>query len=154
MEDMNTAPGSSRLLLWMGVALVALVVLATAITLLRGPAEFEPGTPEAVVQAYIEAVLDEDPDDAWELLTPRLQGRCDPEDLEPRYRRARQGGITLIETRERENTAVVELEFNAASDDGPFDVYEYSYRERFDLRLVDGEWRVSDVPWPFDWWNR
>lgn len=153
MERSATAR-SNRVLLVIGGVLVVFVVVAGTLTLLRGPAMFEPGTPEAVVQEYIEAILDDDVDAAWDLLGPDMQRRCEPEDLEPRYSRSNRGGIVLIDVSQREDTATVELEFNVSYGDEPFDLYESSYRQRFGLRKVDEAWRISDVPWPFDWCSR
>lgn len=149
--DRKQMTQSNRLLMWMGAGIAALVVVAAVIVIVSKPASFEAGTPEAVVQEYIEAILDDDPDTAWALLTPRLQARCEIEDIEPRYSRAERSRIILVDSRVRDETATVELEFNAAYGDGPFDIYESSYNQRFDLRNVDEAWRISDVPWPFYW---
>lgn len=142
---------SNRLLLWMGAGLAALIIVAAVIVIVREPARFDPGTPEAAVQDYIDAVLDDDADAAWALLAPGIQQRCGAEDLEARYRRDGSGRIILRDTTNRGESATVEIEFNAVYLDGPFDVYESSYSERFNLRLVDGEWRISNVPWPYYW---
>ncbi len=148
---MNVNQRSNRLLMWMALSLAGLLVLVTVIILVREPASFEPGTPEATVQDYVGAILDDDQETAWALLTPRLQTRCDVDEIDTRYRRGDRGRIVLVESRQRDDTATVELEFNAAYGDDPFYVYESSYSESFRLRRVEGEWRISDIPWPFYW---
>jgi len=140
---------SNRLLLWMGAGLLALVVIAGVAVALRSPAVFEPGSPEAVVQQYVEAVLDEDSESAWALLTPSAQRRCDLEDLQGRYIRGEQSRIVLIDSAIDDTDASVELQFSAAHGDSPFDIYEYSFEEKFKLRDVDGAWRIAAAPWPF-----
>ena len=140
---------SNRLLVWMGIGLVALVAVAAIVVALRSPASFEPGTPEAVVQEYVNAVLDEDSEAAFALLTPNAQRRCQLEDLEDRYVRGEQSRIVLVDSEITEDTATVELEFNAASGDSPFDIYQYSFEQRFKLRDVEGEWRIASSQWPF-----
>ncbi len=140
---------SNRLLLWMGVGLTALVVVAAIAVALRSPAMFEPGSPEAVVQEYVNAVLDEDADSAFALLTPAAQRRCDVEDLEDRYIRGEQSRIVLVESKVDGDDATVDLEFNAVSGERPFDMYEYSFEQRFKLRNIDGTWRIATAQWPF-----
>lgn len=140
---------SNRLLMWMGAGLLALVVLAAAAVALRSPADFETGSPEAVVQEYVNAVLDEDADAAFALLTPAAQRRCNVDDLEDRYIRGERSRIVLIDSEIDGASATVELEFNAASGDSPFDIYEYSFEQRFELRNIEGEWRIADSQWPF-----
>lgn len=140
-------PSSTRILVWIGAGIVALLVLVWVTVAIRNPAEFEPGSPEAIVQIYVQSVLDGDSDTAWALLTPALQRRCDVDDLEDRYR-GRSGNVVLVDTDVQDDTARVELEFTASYGDDPFDVSDYSYGERFQLRLIDDEWRISAAPWP------
>ncbi|NND03380.1 MAG: hypothetical protein HKN91_11390 [Acidimicrobiia bacterium] len=140
---------SNRLLVWMGVGLVALVALAAAVVALRSPATFEPGSPEAVVQEYVNAILDEDLNAALALLTPAARASCDIEDLEDHYIRGEQSRIVLIDSEIDGSDATVELEFNAATGDNPFDLYEYSFEQKFKLRQIDGAWRLSATEWPF-----
>lgn len=142
---------SNRLLLWMGLGLGMLVIAAAVVAVVRQPASFEPGTPEAVVQQYLEAVIAEEPEAAWALLTPRLQARCTVDDLERRSYRRDRGRIVLVDSSVRDETARIQLKFTAAFSDGAFGIDEYSHQERFDLRLVDGKWRISESPWPFYW---
>ena len=145
----NKTSQSNRLLVWMGAGLLALLAVAAIAVALRSPANFEPGSPEAVVQEYVNAVLDEDSEAAFALLTPSAQRRCKLEDLEDRYIRGEQSRIVLVDSEITGDTATVELEFTAASGDSPFDIYEYSFEQRFKLRDVDGAWRLSAAQWPF-----
>jgi hypothetical protein len=56
-------------------ALVAIAAVAVVLTGSRDDAVYEPGSPEAVVQAYADAWADGDADAAWEILTPGAQAR-------------------------------------------------------------------------------
>lgn len=150
---MESKPMSSsgRLLALMGIGLLGLVVVAGIVVAFREPASFEPGSPEAAVQTYILAVLDEDADAAHAMLSPELQSRCEISDLVERSYRKEGGRITLQDSTVKGETAVVEVEFTASYSENAFDFYQYSYDERFDLKLIQGEWRISDVPWPYYW---
>jgi hypothetical protein len=147
----DTPIKSNRILVLMGLALVGLLVVAAIVIAFREPAQFEPGSPEAVTQQYLEAVLAEDGAAVHDLLTPELQQRCDVRDLDGRYYRADGERITLEESRIDGTAAVVELEFTATYSNDAFSFDRYSYVERFDLELIAGEWRISDPPWPFYW---
>ena len=135
----------------MGLVLVGLLVVAGIIVAFREPAQFEPGTPEAATQDYLLAVLDEDYEAAHALLTPELQRRCDVRDLDDRYYRSEGKRITLTESRVDGDSAVIDLEFTATYSRDAFDFDQYSHEERFDLDRIDGEWRISDPPWPYYW---
>lgn len=141
---------SNRLLAMMGGGLVVLVVVAAVFAALREPTTFDPDTPEGTTQAYLTAVLDDEPEAAHALLTPELQIRCTVDDLENRYRRD-SGQITLIESEIDGDTAKIDLKFSFTYNDGPFEFSQSSYDERFELERVAGEWRIADVPWPFYW---
>jgi len=135
----------------MGLVLVGLLVVAGIVVAFREPAQFEPGTPEAVTQDYLLAVLDEDPAAAHALLTAELQQRCDVRDLDDRYDRSDGKRITLTESRVDGDSAVIDLEFTATYSGDALDFDQYSYEERFRLDRIDGEWRISDPPWPYYW---
>lgn len=142
---------SNRLLVVMGLGLVGLIVVAAIIVAFRDPAEFEPGSPEAATQAYVQAILDEDAAAAHARLTPALQRRCTVEDLEERHYWRDAGRITLVDSKVKTDAAVIKVKFTAAYSDGAFDYYQSSYEERFELEMVDGEWRISSATWPFYW---
>lgn len=142
---------SGRLLVVMGLGLAGLIAIAAIVVIFREPVSFEPGTPEAAAQEYILAVLDEDSAAAHALLTPDLQQKCSVDDLEERYYRRTGNRVILTESRIDGDTARIEVEFTATYSDDPFDVYESSYNERFDLEKVGDEWRIAEPPWPFYW---
>ena len=142
------ASSSNRLLLWMGAGIGVLVFIAALVAILRQPTEFEAGTPEAATQQYVQAVIDDEPEAAWALLTPALQSSCTAEELDDRSHRSR-GRILLVDTETRDDSATVDLRITTTYSDDPFAFDEQSYERQFRLSLVDGEWRISDAPWPF-----
>lgn len=72
-------PRSDRRPWLIGAIIIAalIVVAVTAVVLVgsRDETPYEPGSPEAAVQAYAEAWAAGDADAAWEMLTPRAQAR-------------------------------------------------------------------------------
>lgn len=84
----SRSSGSDRRPLLVGavavVVIVAVAVSAVVLTSSRDDTVYEPGTPEAVVQAYADAWAAGDADAAWQLLTPRAQSRL----LASEFRRA------------------------------------------------------------------
>lgn len=58
-------------------ALIAIALIAIVLVSRQEDTVYEPGSPEAVVQAYAEAWEAGDADAAWEMLTPRAQGRLE-----------------------------------------------------------------------------
>lgn len=147
----DTPIKSNRILVLMGLALAGLLVVAAIVIAFREPAQLEPGSPEAVTQQYLEALLAEDATAAHDMLAPELQQRCDVRDLADRYYRSEGERITLEDSRTDGNFAVVELEFTATYSNDAFNFDQYSYVERFDLELIEGQWRISEPPWPFYW---
>src|SRR5665811_2318348 len=58
-----------------GVGVGALVVVALVLAL-QPPKQLDPGTPEATVQGYLQAVIDGNQGEAERLMTPDLVKRC------------------------------------------------------------------------------
>lgn len=77
MSENDPAPRRWLLPVGLGVAVVALVVIA----LTRGPVELDPDTPEGTVQEYLVAVSEERWDDAVAVIHPQWLGDCDGDDL-------------------------------------------------------------------------
>ncbi|MGD8485087.1 MAG: hypothetical protein PVG27_11610 [Chloroflexota bacterium] len=145
-----TSEGSDRRTWLVGAIVVAaLVALAATAVLLVGNREdvtYEPGSPEAVVQAYARAWEAGDADAAYQLLTPRAQERVDrheyryaaswEEDLPSR--------IWVQERVDHDDRVVITLAVEMTWDGllGPD-------RETHDLRLtlipLDDGWRI-DTP--------
>lgn len=140
---------SNQLLAAMAIGIIALIAVAAVFVAIQDPAEFDPGTPEGVVQSYLVAVLDDDAEAAHALLTPELQARCDIEDLDDRYYHEEDRRITLVESDINADRATIEVKFTATYNEGPFGYSESSYEETFRLTRNDGSWQISRAPWPY-----
>lgn len=134
-----------RVLLLLVAGIVVLAVVAGVVSALRPVSEFELGTPEATVQAFLQAVFEGD-EEAAEGYLAAASG-CDASDIE-RARTDNSSRVVLRESDIEDRSARVTVEIVSSSDDGPFDVDEYSQRRTYDLVRESGEWRLSDAPWP------
>lgn len=123
------------------VGIVIAVVAGVAIAVTRPPAETEPGTPEAAVQAFAEAVLAGDTETALSLVAPPRPDRlrCNPS---PGLR------ITLGDVNTGGNSARVAVKVTQSSDAG-FPGDAYTWDDSFQLeRSGEGEdWLLSAWPW-------
>lgn len=136
---------SERVLFVVVAGIAVLVVVAGAVAALRPATEFDPGTPEAAVQGYLQAVLDGDEEEAEGFLASG--SGCDAEDIE-RARTDESARVVLRDSEVEDGTAQVEVEIVFSSTGDPFDTYEYSEDRAFELVDEDGEWRLTDEPWP------
>jgi hypothetical protein len=122
---------------------VAGVVVLVAIGLARGPAEFDPATPEGTVQLYIAAVVEGDFETAaafW------ADGGCRPQSMTPT------GGVPDISAslvssdgNDIEATVVVKLTENSQDPLGGL----YEYEEWISLIRQDDAWKIRQPSWPY-----
>jgi hypothetical protein len=130
-------------------ALVIIAVIAVVVSS-GSELELEPGSPEAAVQAYVRAVLDGDEDTAFGLLTADYQGelqrRC--RDLRPPVDQDLR--VTLREVDGGSGEATVQVRITESGGSGPFDQYQYSYEERFELKGSAGSWLIDLAPWALE----
>lgn len=122
------------------------VALVAGVVLLRpGVAEFGAGTPEAVVQGYLEAVIDGDTRAALGHLTPELQSAC--------RRKVRHAWvpesvrITLAGTHIDGDRAEVDVVVTEVHPPGPLSE-SYSFDETLYLERTGDGWAISSTPWP------
>lgn len=133
------------ILLVFGVVIVLAIVVTAIASAVNRPEPLEAGTPEAAVQAFVQAVIDGDEDAAAALLTERLEQRCDTR-LDY-YRGGDSLRASLGDVDVDGNAATVEVDFVSASRD-LFDSYQYDFSQEFDLVVENGEWRISRLDWP------
>lgn len=124
------------------LAVGAIVVAATVAVIARPstPTPLAPGSPEAAVQTYVQAIIDDQP--VKDLLTDDAIKFCE------------NGGFTLDEiqrvrieeVKTDQSRSVVEVEITWTNPDDPFGG-EYSSRDRFVLVDGTGEWLIDEVPW-------
>lgn len=122
-----------------------LVVAALAVVFSRGdPEPLDEASPAGVVQRYSTAVIDGDTATAESYLTEGARSICRGSfSAEPRPAR-----VVLISTTERDQTATVRVSIVHSSQDGPFGPSEYEMEDIFSLAREDGNWKISQVPYP------
>jgi uncharacterized membrane protein YdfJ with MMPL/SSD domain len=138
----NSEPVAKRNWLVPLIALVAVVAL-TVVALNREPVTLDPDTPEGTVQAYLQAISDEDYKTALSYMTVDLQQRCNPEDIADNVYYD-SFSATLGEVEEVGSITVVEVSINQ-SDSG----FNGGYFERIEVADEEGEFAVSGDPWPY-----
>ena len=127
------------------VGLVAvLAVIAGIVSATRHAPTYEPGTPVAVVQTYLAAVIDADHEAAAARLSS--DSPCTVDDLDRAF--LPQGvRVVLRDSRIDGDTAQVRVDV-ITSTGGPFDTSEYSERVTFRLTRAGGAWLITGSPWP------
>ncbi len=138
---MRTSPNRVLALI---VGCIAIAALAAALFAASRPAaELSPTSPEGVVQAYLNTVLDGDHERAATFFAADSQ--CDADDLDRAYVNPRVR-VDLVSSRTTGDRAFVTIDVTTSSD-GPFND---SYTEQHSYRLSrDGtSWRITGVPWP------
>jgi hypothetical protein len=137
--------------MWLSGGLVLVVALAvgavvTALVTSRSGADLPADSPEGVVQRYLLAVQREDYREAHGYLTADLQTRCRVEELAGRdhWRYSEEDEeMTLEKTQTFNGSAVVTATVTVFRPDVPFGASEYSYDRTFNLKLEDGQWRLT-----------
>lgn len=126
-------------------AIVALAVVAGVVAATRDPVSLDPGSPEAVAQAYLAAIVRGDLAAAADQLAE--ESPCGLEDLAGAYLPP-SVQITLDDATVQGDGAVVGVEITEAYDEGPFGSSGYSHTERLLLTREGADWRVTGSPWP------
>lgn len=139
-----TAARPDRTLIIILSVIVAIVIVAVIVVFTRGgPTEFDPSTPEGVVQGYTNAVISEDDVAALGLLTSDIRENCDrthPHGLKGLL-------MTIDSTKIFDDTAVVRVTMEQSSGGGLYGGSSYVYDERFDLVLEGNDWKLESTPW-------
>lgn len=145
---MKSPAGRRRLLPWLLLGTVLVVVIFGAVVgALRGPVALDLETPEGTIQAYAQSVLDMDHARARSLLTEELADRCTAHDFRSAWVPT-STTATLLEVRNREQTAEVVVRFRSMAGPEPFGAGGINTIETFSLVREGGQWRISEVPWP------
>jgi hypothetical protein len=132
---------------------LALIVGAVAVALVttHGGVDLLPAnSPEGVVQRYLLALEREDYREAYDYLSSDLRSRCSLEDFVSRSYWPESTGdqVTLEKTQSLDGLALVKARVTVFDRDVPFGASEYSYERSFDLKLEEGQWRLTGP----DWW--
>ncbi len=148
----GTAIASSTRWLTGTVALVvAVAVIGVVVASVREPPDLPAGSPEGVVQRYLRAVADADPNSAYDTYTPELRERCErhqPERLPlPDERMAFEA--ELLDTRRVDDTVQVSVRITEFSGEPPFGGGGYDHTEVFVVERGDGSWGIAGAVWPY-----
>lgn len=125
-----------------GIAVIAVVAGVLAAT--RPVATYDRSTPEGVVQAYLEAVVGGDHQEAAGFLAK--DSGCTVEDLD---RAQTPDGVRVVlrDSEVRGDTAQVKVDV-VLSTGGPLDSSEFAEEHTFRLTRTPGSWRITGEPWP------
>ena len=137
--------GSPNRALVIVLAVVAVVAVAAGVIAANRPVtEYDRGTPEGVVQAYLAAVVDGDHDEAARFLSE--ESPCSAVDLD---RAHLPDGLRVVlrEAEVEADSARVEVDV-AQSSGGLFDGSEHTEKHSFRLSRASGTWLVTGRPWP------
>ena len=134
----------ARILVWFGVAVGLLVIVAVVLTFVERP-RLDPGTPEGVVQRYLQAVVEGRRSEARSYLSDRLQDECDSGF--PRHVSRDAYRIEWVDTVVDGSEAWVDV-LVAEDDLGVFGSY-YEFDAGFTLQESADGWRITDQEWPW-----
>lgn len=132
---------------WIFPVVAGTILLAlTLIALLREPVVLDPTTPEGTVQAFLQAIADNDFEAARDQLSPALQEECSTADI------ASAGPYesftaTLGNVDEFEDETVVHVSLRLG-DGSSIDGYIFDpgpYR----LQRESGTWGITELSWPY-----
>ena len=144
----------SRLpLLIMSVVIAMVTLLILAIMAGRSPASYPEGSPEAALQTFITAVLDNDEEAVLALLTDARQSRCRSEIEDETVYGNRwsendvRAALDDIDVDGNKATAIVQ--FRDGGDDDPFGGSSWDYDRRFELLDTPDGWRIERADWPY-----
>lgn len=147
VKPTKTGTPGTPILIGIGIAVGLAVLIALALSG-RGLQRYDPDSPEAAAQAYIQALFDEDFDEARRYLSDDLQSRCRGVDL-------RLSGLedtaTFDEVRGDGDHAEIELRLSDSAvfpGEFPFRDYDWSTDTELELERIDGVWRITRAAWP------
>ena len=131
--------------------LMALVVGAVVAILVTGGGSVDllpSNSPEGTVQRFLLAMKEERYREAYDHLGTDLRDRCSIEDFlrSASFREVRGNRITLEDTQTLDSTALVKARITVFEPGVPFPS-EYSYDRTYELKLEEGEWRLTQPEW-------
>ena len=140
--------GISRSGLVLGVvgALLAVLVVVAIVLALQPADSLDPGTPEATVQNYLQAVIDSDEAEAAALMTPDLAERCGADLVALRHAPDSFRAV-IVDTESLGTDAIVTVEITEGSGSGLLGD-SWTFDESFVLEPVGTEWLIAESPWP------
>lgn len=141
-----TEEGSSQRKWVLPVVAGIILLVLTLIALFREPVVLDSATPEGTVQAFLQAIADNDFETAHDQLSPGLQEECSTADI------ASAGPYesftaTLGDVEEFEDETIVHVSLRLG-DGSSLDGYTFDpgpYR----LQQESGVWGITEIAWPY-----
>lgn len=146
-EASVSRPAGSTILVAAGIFLVAAIAIAALIATTRDAPVLEEGSPEAVVQSYVDAMIDRNEAAAHEYLSAEVREECSVRDLRDNAETSDDVRVALRSVTVDGDEAEVEVTITEGSGGGLFGG-GYSYRETFTLTRSGDTWEISRRPWP------
>ena len=136
----------------LGILLFVLVITSVVLAINRKSHTMKEGTPERVVQIYLQHLSEEDFENAYALLNEELKSECTFREFITNSTLARTrlkgDSLTHKNTNEFEEVAIVSIEVTSIQTSIPFGADETRREELFTLSLEDGIWKISDLQFP------
>lgn len=120
------------------IAVTALVFVASR----SDTASFEVGSPEATVQAYLQAMVDRDNDRALSYFV--ADTKCDSSDLDRQYLSSDMT-VDLVSSNITGDRAQVKIRARYSNEDL---FGGWSEDHTIGLSRIDGSWKITGIPWP------
>lgn len=128
------------------VVALAVIVVLSVIALTRQPVSLDPGSPEGVVQLYLQAIADEDYVAALSYTSAEIKANCSATNI---------GANTYYDTFNAVLGDVVEIgdrvrvSASIQSGSAALDPGRDGYYEQFVLAMEGGDWVLVEDPWPY-----
>ena len=144
----SSRPAGSTTLIAAGVALVAAITVAALVAANRDAPDLQEGSPEALVQEYVDAMIEGHEATAHEYLSADMQAECSVRDLRDGQERADDVRVSLRTVTIDGDEADVEVTIIEDSGSDLFGGDGYRYEETFTLSRAGDTWVISERPWP------
>lgn len=132
------------------VGLIAVVAVVTGVlSATRTVTEYDRGTPEGAVQAYLSAVIDADNPEAVEFLGD--ESPCTVVDLDQAYL---PDGVRVVLRDTEVDGDSARVEVDVMTSGGPFGGSEFTESVTFSLNRAGGHWLITGTPWPMYMCNK
>lgn len=154
-SDITTSPparpGGPRTTLVVGGAIVALIALAVVVALVvpKGPAVYDPGSPEAAFQAFYRAFEEGEVEDAYLLLSSSVKEQVTLAeyrrlDADQTYQRGQDRRVVLLGSDRTGETRLLRLRVDQFYSGRGLGGDRYSYERTIQLVQEDGAWLIDE----------
>lgn len=134
-----------------GTVITATIVVALVLAL-QPPKEYDPGTPEATIQGYFQAVIDRSRIEAERFMTPDLVERCGA-GLNQIRDAAESLRVVIVDTESDGDRTMVTVEITERSASSLILQDSYTFRETLIVERVGDVWLIAEAPWPVYCWE-